>query len=53
MVTLKMGEVTGTSQYQFQVGDLLKIMKFRKWVFMVQASGSANNSLLRSRYGQQ
>ncbi|KAF6171285.1 hypothetical protein GIB67_036953 [Kingdonia uniflora] len=29
------GEVTGTSHFKFQVGNLLKIVKFPKWVFMV------------------
>ncbi|KAF6143378.1 hypothetical protein GIB67_001322 [Kingdonia uniflora] len=33
VITSKMGKVTGTSHFKFQVGDLLKIMKFSKGVF--------------------
>ncbi|KAF6141630.1 hypothetical protein GIB67_001182, partial [Kingdonia uniflora] len=35
VVALKIGEVTGTSHFKFQGEDLLKIVKFCKWVFMV------------------
>ncbi|KAF6175778.1 hypothetical protein GIB67_035905 [Kingdonia uniflora] len=47
-VILRMGEVVGTSHYKFQVGDLLKIIKFCKWVFEKnEDSGSTGNSLLK------
>ncbi|KAF6151641.1 hypothetical protein GIB67_035122 [Kingdonia uniflora] len=45
VVALKIGEVTGTSHFKFQVRDLVKIVKFPKWVFKIEGPGSASNSL--------
>ncbi|KAF6171463.1 hypothetical protein GIB67_017987 [Kingdonia uniflora] len=39
----RMGEVTGTSYFKFQVGDLLEIVKFCKCVFMIEGLGSMSN----------